>query len=307
MRDRLDAATTAALSEALGAAVRTARPLTGGDINQAFALELADGRRVFAKSNSRAPAGMFSAEARGLAWLADAGALRVPQVLAVGEPGAAAGSAAGFLVLELIEPAARRTGLRRAAGAWPGGAAPGRGGWLRARSRQLHRLVAAAERADGGLPRTGPSFYRSRRLEPLLARAAARGLASPRMRRGFDRLFENLDDLVGPPEPPARLHGDLWGGNLLVDGNGDPCLIDPAVYGGHREIDLAMMRLFGGFDRRTFAAYDEAYPLAAGVERTGAAVPADAAAGARLLVRRRLCRLGRGGARPVDLTAAYFL
>ena len=70
------------------------------------------------------------------------------------------------------------------------------------------------------------------------------------MRRGFERLFAALDDLVGPAEPPARLHGDLWGGNLLCDDAGAPCLCDPAVYGGHREIDLAMMRLFGGFGAR---------------------------------------------------------
>ncbi len=74
--------------------------------------------------------------------------------------------------------------------------------------------------------------------------------------------------LVGPPEPPARLHGDLWSGNLLVTAEGEPCLIDPAAYGGHREMDLAMMRLFGGFSRRVFAAYDEAYPLSPGhIER----------------------------------------
>jgi fructosamine-3-kinase len=81
------------------------------------------------------------------------------------------------------------------------------------------------------------------------------------MRRDFELLFEQLEDLVGPPEPPARLHGDLWGGNLLTDETGGPCLIDPAVYGGHREIDLAMMKLFGGFGARVFAAYDEAFPL----------------------------------------------
>jgi fructosamine-3-kinase len=86
------------------------------------------------------------------------------------------------------------------------------------------------------------------------------------MRAGFERLFAALPDLAGPDEPPARLHGDLWGGNLLVDDAGAPCLIDPAVYGGHREIDLAMMRLFGGFGPRVFAAYDEAWPLAPGHE-----------------------------------------
>ena len=86
------------------------------------------------------------------------------------------------------------------------------------------------------------------------------------MRRGFERLFGALLELVGPEEPPARLHGDLWGGNLLCDDAGAPCLIDPAVYGGHREIDLAMMRLFGGFGGRVFDAYDEAFPLPDGHE-----------------------------------------
>jgi fructosamine-3-kinase len=82
--------------------------------------------------------------------------------------------------------------------------------------------------------------------------------------RALDRIADRCGELAGPVEPPARLHGDLWSGNLLLDRSGAPVLIDPAVYGGHREIDLAMMRLFGGFSARAFAAYDEAYPLAPG-------------------------------------------
>jgi fructosamine-3-kinase len=73
-----------------------------------------------------------------------------------------------------------------------------------------------------------------------------------------------MDDLVGAAEPPARLHGDLWSGNVMTDETGAPCLIDPAVYGGHREIDLAMLRLFGSPSQRIFAAYEEAHPLADG-------------------------------------------
>ncbi|HEX2673741.1 MAG TPA: fructosamine kinase family protein, partial [Polyangiaceae bacterium] len=82
-----------------------------------------------------------------------------------------------------------------------------------------------------------------------------------------EQLFDVLPERVGAPEPPARLHGDLWSGNVHVDERGAPCLIDPAVYGGHREMDLAMMRLFGGFSERVFAAYAEAFPLSPGHER----------------------------------------
>jgi len=80
----------------------------------------------------------------------------------------------------------------------------------------------------------------------------------------MDRLLARLDDLVGPEEPPARLHGDLWSGNVHSDEAGHPCLIDPAVYGGHREVDLGMLQLFGAPSARFFAAYEEVFPLAAG-------------------------------------------
>jgi fructosamine-3-kinase len=139
----------------------------------------------------------------------------------------------------------------------------------------LHRFGASGFGLDhdnfiGSLPQANapigswPEFYRERRLEAQLRRAADEGRASTRMRQGFERLFRVLDDLCGPAEPPARLHGDLWGGNLLCDDRGAPCLIDPAVYGGHREMDLGMMRLFGGFGARVFEAYDEVWPLADG-------------------------------------------
>jgi fructosamine-3-kinase len=114
---------------------------------------------------------------------------------------------------------------------------------------------------------TWAEFYRARRIEPQLRRAADDGVASARMLRDGERLLAVMEERVGPPEPPSRLHGDLWGGNLLVDERGDPCLIDPAVHGGHRELDLAMMHLFGGFGARVFEAYDEAFPLAPGHEQ----------------------------------------
>lgn len=239
------------LAAALGSAPARWRGLGGGDINEAHAVELADGREVFVKTNARAPGDMFPTEALGLAWLAEAGALRVPAVLA---------SSPRFLALELIRPA-RPTADR---------------------DEQLGRGLAALHRAGadgfglgydnyiGRLPQQNdaradwPTFYRELRLEPQLRAATDRGLVDRGLLRDAGVVMDRLDDLCGPAEPPARLHGDLWGGNAMTDERGAPVVIDPAVYGGHREIDLAMMQLFGGFGARVFAAYDEAYPLADG-------------------------------------------
>jgi fructosamine-3-kinase len=243
----------AAVGDALQSAVLDWTSVAGGDINAAHQARLADGRRVFVKSNAQEPPGMFAAEARGLAWLAEAHALRVPSVLAQGQ---------GFLVLECLEAGRRRRGFDEALGRGLAG---------------LHRAGAPSFGLDhdnfiGRLPQANQpkanwaEFYRERRLEPQLRLAVDGNRASPAMRRGFDRILPRLEELVGPAEPPARLHGDLWGGNAMADEQGRPCLIDPAVYGGHREIDLAMMRLFGGFGSRVFAAYDETFPLSPGSE-----------------------------------------
>jgi fructosamine-3-kinase len=252
----VDGALRQALGSALGSAVGAARPLSGGDINQAYAVTLADGRPLFVKTNARSPRGMFAAEARGLGWLAEAGALRVPRVVAASAPD----DGTQFLALELVSEGGRARDfderLGRGLAALHRHAPPGFG-------LDHDNFVGRLAQANAPLP-TWVEFFRDRRLEPQLRLATDEGLASGRMRRGFERLFASLDELCGPPEPPARLHGDLWGGNLLCDEAGAPCLIDPAVYGGHREIDLAMMRLFGGFGPRVFAAYAEAWPLADG-------------------------------------------
>jgi fructosamine-3-kinase len=250
-----------AVGQLLGVAVERSRPVSGGDINQAHALELADGRTIFAKSNPRAPAGMFAAEARGLAFLAEARALRIPAVIAVG-PEPAPGGGPGFLLLEHIATGPRRPDhdelLGRGLAALHRFGAPDFG-------LDHDNFIGRLPQANAPLP-TWPAFYAQRRLLPQLRLARDRGLASRRLSAGVESVCARLDDLVGPAEPPARLHGDLWGGNAMVDQQGRPCLIDPAAHGGHREVDLAMMRLFGGFSGRTFAAYHEAFPLAPGHE-----------------------------------------
>lgn len=238
---------------ALGSPVTSSRSVSGGDINQAQQMVLADGRVVFVKSNTRADPTMFAAEARGLAWLGEARALRVPRVLHVAED---------FLVLEHLESGRRRSDfdehLGRGLAALHRFGAPGFG-------LDHDNFIGRLPQANASAP-TWPDFYRERRLEPQLRLAQEAGLCPPSLARGFEQLFSVLEDRVGPPEPPARLHGDLWGGNLMVDETGAPCLIDPAVYAGHREVDLAMMQLFGGFSPRVFSAYQEAWPLAPGYE-----------------------------------------
>jgi fructosamine-3-kinase len=111
-------------------------------------------------------------------------------------------------------------------------------------------------------------FFRDKRLAVQLSLPGAQRLLPSGTKRRFELLFKNLDQLLGPDELPARVHGDLWGGNAFFSARG-PAIFDPAAYAGHREVDLAMMRLFGGFSERTFSAYEETYPLAPGHEQRG--------------------------------------
>lgn len=253
----MSGALASAVQRALGAEVIAQHAVGGGDINLAYRVTLGDGRTLFVKTRAHAPAGFFAAEAHGLQWLAQANVLRVPQVLAVADV-----PDTPLLALEWVEPGAHADHFDEALG---------RG------LAALHRHGAPSFGLDrdnfiGSLPQRNhahaawPEFYVHERLAPQLAMAVDQGRASAPMQRGFERLFARMAQVCGPSEPPARLHGDLWAGNLLCDATGAPCLIDPAVYAGHREIDLAMMRLFGGFGARTFAAYDEAWPLADGHE-----------------------------------------
>ena len=247
-----------AVARALGAAVTSTSVVRGGDVAQAFRLALDDGRTVFAKMHPAPPPGFFSTEAAGLRWLAEAGAVRVPDVLAVSD-----GDDAGppFLVLEWIDLGHARDRTERDLG--------------RALAA-LHQATPAVfgredRRTTGsrGLPnepcRSWADFYATQRMAPL-ARLARDGGALPEHAvAGLERLdADRLRTVGGPAEPPARLHGDLWAGNRVIDVDGHSWLIDPAAHGGHREFDLAMMRLFGGFGPACFTAYDEAHPLASG-------------------------------------------
>lgn len=241
-----------AIERELGARVSNAKRLGGGSINDAYEVALSDGRNIFVKTHANPPPGMFGAEARGLRWLVAAGAIRVPGTISFSDARPA------YLALELLQPARRQPNfdeeLGRGLAALHRFGAPDFGLDHDNFIGRLHQSNTVAE--------DWPTFYWASRLEPQLRLASDRGLIDRGTRARFDALSRIMAERVGPLEPPSRLHGDLWAGNLHVDESGRPCLIDPAVYGGHREIDLAMMQLFGGFGPRVFDAYEEAWPLA---------------------------------------------
>lgn len=247
------------LSHALGAKVIGMRDVGGGDINQTLCATLEGGTKVFVKSQPLVPKDFFACEADGLAWLAVSRTLRIPRVLAATD---AVGGAPAFLALEWIEPGRpardhdERLG-RGLAALHQSGAT--NFGYVR------DNFLATLEQSNAPLG-TWHEFYASRRIMPLAIQARMRGLLDVATMRAIESVCDRMESLCGPPERPSRLHGDLWGGNAIVASDGAPVLIDPAVYGGHREVDLAMMKLFGGFGARVFAAYDEAHPLAPGHE-----------------------------------------
>jgi fructosamine-3-kinase len=246
--------------EVLGLAVVATSPVAGGDICTATRLRLSDGRSVLMKTRAQAPAGFFAAEARGLTWLGEAGrdgGALVPEVLAARED---------CIVLPWVEPGRPSTegaeALGRAlarthqTGATCFGVEPGDGthdGW-----------IGALPMPNGPAP-TWPEFFATRRVLPYLRLAFDRAAMTPDEVAVVQRAVDRIDDLAGPEEPPARLHGDLWSGNVVWDTNGTAWLVDPAAYGGHRESDLAMLALFGLPQLpRVLDAYAEVSPPADG-------------------------------------------
>ncbi|MEU6405099.1 fructosamine kinase family protein [Streptomyces sp. NPDC046985] len=239
---------------------RTVTALRALSATQAEAT-LDDGRVVMAKRGHEP--GATRAEAAGLRWLADAGAVAAPAVhghdrywlvtdwVPSGRPSAEAALRFG-----------RDLAALHASGAPAFGAAPPGG------PEQAYIGLAPMRNAPGG---DWPQWYAEHRVLPYLRRAVDDGVLRPAEAAVFDGVLERLPDLAGPAEPPARLHGDLWNGNVLWGEDGRVRLIDPAAHGGHRETDLAMLRLFGcpHLDR-VLDGYQEAAPLADGwADRVG--------------------------------------
>lgn len=224
--------------------------VSGGSINDAYKLETSSGT-FFLKTNSasRFPK-MFEAETQGLKLLS-ASEFTIPKPITT-----ATLENDQFILMEWIEKGVPKEKFWDEFG----------------RSlAKLHSLSNQHFGLDhnnyiGSLPQsnseneTWADFYRSKRLLPQMKLAENNGRLTSGMKRGFDALFQELENIF-PKEKPSLVHGDLWSGNMMVAANGSPCIFDPAVYYCNRETDLAMMALFGGFGDSWVEAYNEVYPL----------------------------------------------
>ena len=234
--------------------------LSGGDINKAYALTLNTGDKIFMKANAKSNAAFFTAEAAGLTAIASAKAISTPKIICTGtDDGEDVGYS--FLLLEYIKSS----------------------GKIKTYWETFARELAAMHKADvgkefgfsqdnfiGARPQQNTpasswvSFFRDQRLAPQFK--AADSYFTPANRIKITKLLDNLDRFLIEPEQPSLLHGDLWSGNVMCGNEGKAMLIDPACYVGHREADLAMTELFGGFPQTFYDAYKEAFPLQPGYE-----------------------------------------
>ncbi len=236
------------LNDALRADILRAVPVCGGDINDAYKLSLSDGRCVFMKANRSASEAFFRAEADGLEAIRATGTVRVPGVIAVGHD---AGVGA-YLLLEWAE------GRRAAPDFWE---AFGHGLAAMHLAPTSGRFGWKADNYIGARPQVNSphddwvAFFRDCRLAPQFR--DARHYFDADMHRRIARLLDHLEEYLTTPERPSLLHGDLWSGNHITGDDGHAWLIDPAVYVGHAEADIAMTELFGGFHPDFYAAYDE--------------------------------------------------
>jgi len=238
------------ISDILKERIKKHKPISGGDISQAFYIETSH-HRYFLKTNNRADAlQMFKTEEFGLEAIGKTNTISVPKVFHSGIKDNTA-----FILLEFIESkSASNEDFEQL-------------GYQLAR---LHQITSDAfgfsdDNFIGSLPQsnqfhdTWVDFYINERLSPQFEMAQSTGLMSSTEIPSKELMKSILRDLTNDVTP-SLLHGDLWGGNFLISSDGKPYLIDPAVYYGHHEVDIAMSKLFGGFGSAFYRSYQEVFP-----------------------------------------------
>ena len=234
--------------------------ITGGHINKTWLLQSDAGDFIIKINDAVQFPFMFAGEAAGLRLIASTHTVATPQVIATGEY-MGIKNRFTYLILERITtgtPDARSMQLL--------------GQQLAALHRHSAPQYGLSEDFMSFFPQsnafhdTWPAFFIQERLQPMVKRATDAGRLDACDLRNFDTLYKKLDELV-PGEPPALVHGDCWSGNCMVNTQGIPYLIDPAAYYGHREVDICMTQLFGGFSQPFYEAYQEVWPLQKGWEQ----------------------------------------
>jgi fructosamine-3-kinase len=244
------------IQQSLGQKVTSTTSVSGGSINRAAKITLDNGESCFLKWNNSADPDMFRKEQKGLELLKSADTtLRVPDVLATG----VTKHGTGFLLQEFITEghskpdSAKQFGKALAA----------------LHNHHKDRFGLDHDNYIGKLPQSNTwhddwiDFFVKERMQPQLKMATDTGKLGSDTVAHFESMYKKLPDIF-PDGPPSLLHGDLWGGNYFFDENGRPTIYDPAVYYGHREIELAFTHLFGGFSTAFYRAYEKVYPLEPG-------------------------------------------
>jgi protein-ribulosamine 3-kinase len=245
------------IEEKTGSKIKSVSSVSGGCISDAYRITDDKGNNFFLKLNP-SPKDLYIKESNGLRELKKANVIRVPAVISCNEE---------FLLTEFISQGSRSKKFFEDFGR---------------KFAELHRYTGEKfgfyeNNYIGSNPQLNianeveennwVSFYFNKRILYQFKLAEKNGYAEKELREGISSIEKIIHKIIDSSlEPPSLLHGDLWGGNYMVDENGNACIIDPAVYYGHREADLAMTKLFGGFSTEFYNAYNEAYPLKEGYE-----------------------------------------
>ena len=231
----------------------TAR-LSGGDINEVFRAT-GDHHDFVIKFNSseRFPA-MFEKEAEGLHYLAATETIATPEIDQAGEL-----LDKQYLIMSYVEGGFRSVEFWRNFGHHLAALHKSRSGFF---GLESSNYIGSLKQVNAPT-KSWEEFLITQRFQPMIKMATDAAIIGNNEVRLFEKFMDHIDELW-PDEPPALIHGDLWSGNFIPAANNHPVLIDPAVYYGHREMDIGMMHLFGGFDPSLFNAYNETYPLEPG-------------------------------------------
>jgi len=228
------------------------KSVSGGDINEAYHIKTSD-KDLFIKLNKPDLfPGMFNAEMLGLKLLHELSDFVIPKPLFSGKT-----PECDFLIMDWVDLTSH--------GDWKKFGKTLAEMHLRTHEKfgLNHQNYIGSLQQDNTFEQTWSEFYTNRRLNPLCKKAYDNGQIDAPMLKAFEKLYQRLDEIY-PIESPSLLHGDLWSGNRAFTSDNIPCIYDPAVYYGHREMDLAMTKLFGGFPDEMYQAYQQSYPLESG-------------------------------------------